>query len=123
MKIYFFIVAFISLFSLYYQSIIKRFQLLDLLDIALVLILLLALYASAFKKNIFKKEEWEKLFWGATGILIYQGLKNLYQGSIYTKFGLQELLIGFLGFLILLGPAYLALINLSKLSKTSKKKK
>lgn len=102
-----------------------RFGPISFINLLTSIFLLLGLYSFVFKKKIFDEKQWRVIFWILVLHLGYQLIRNIWEGSIYTTFGVQELLLNLLGFLILAGPLYLSVFKLANISalKSSKKKR
>lgn len=123
-KIYFYILFVSNVFGMYYTSIVGGVNLGFLIQLVVVVLLMLGLYSYTFKKHIFEAKNWRIIFYLILLNILYGAIKSLMEGSIYTSFGLQELFLGFLGFLILAFPSYYSIYHLGFSQKgTTKLKK
>lgn len=123
-KIYFSGVLLLLVLNTYYIYLVVKSlsNPVTLFQFIIQILLIIGLSSFAFKKKFFQAKIWKIIFFLA---LIHLGIgviNTLTQGSVYTAVGLQELLIGMLGFLILDFPAYYALYKLSNFTANKKKK-
>lgn len=115
---------------MYYLFIVQgaRFGPISFLETLSSIGLILGLYSFTFKKYILEERVWRYILWALLALLLFQIAKALNEGSIYTGFGLQELLLGLLGGLLLAGPSYYAVYKRAypkgfKASSNPKKKR
>lgn len=124
-KAYLYVVLVFLVINFYYRYFIVGFlyNFSDLSQIAVQIALIFGLFSYVFQKRLLDGKYWKIIFYLLALNLIGNFLLNLKQGSVYTSFGILELMIGAMGFLVLSAPAYLAVYSLSFEQKKSKKKK
>lgn len=129
-KIYFYLAAFLLLFSVYYELVVNGFNL-DFYRIFLIvtnILVVLGGYQYFFKKELFSKNFWR---WGFYAVAANLGLSLLLQFmpkllvgefSIYY-FNLLANLTGFILGTILFVPLYFVVYRLASFEAKSKKKR
>lgn len=124
-KIYFYFIAFIVLFSAYYQlAVTSDFKILNLINLAANLVILLAGYCYVFKKKILETKNWKLIFKILmvliVGNLIYQVWPSNYVGNFSLLNG--ALLTNIFAYLVAISlfiPLYYATYQLTLITKSS----
>lgn len=118
-KIYFWVIAFIILFTIYYQYIITaNYRLFDILQTGLQLLLLLGGYVYFFKVKILTPKNWKFIYKVLIGNiilnLIIQILPSSYRGDFsFLNNGFLVNIFAYLASLIIFIPLYIATYKLA----------